>query len=274
MDIKKPTKAELTAWLKDFGFVDGTRVFIPASKVADMPDLPATSVGDLLDAWLKEVETPEDYNLIPKEQTVDKIDLTKKTPVDYWRKLALDFRADRNKAWEELTRFKKVFSQTVDRITTEKNELRDRLRKKIDALYKHNEELRADFLKQTVARNKELDELREALRAAADYRAGVAADLQGALKVSNKLREEVEKYIEAIKENNAAHHETHKELKLARQEAEDKQKRIDHLRAEWCRTIDLALAYEDKLQQINKEWPGILGGEELRALMAMNRDKA
>jgi len=70
------------------------------------------------------------------------------------------------------------------------------------------------------------------------------------------------------------HYETHKELMLARQEAREKQATIDNLRAEWCRTIDLALAYEDKLQQINKEYPGILGGEELRALMMTNSNKA
>jgi predicted RNase H-like nuclease (RuvC/YqgF family) len=192
MDIKKPTKAELTAWLKDNGFDHDAHVYVPASKVADMPDRPATSIGDLLKEYMNKVETPDDYNLIPKEPTVHNIDLTKKTPEDYWKKLALDFRADR------------------------------------DRLQKENEE----------------------------------------------LRKEVEECIKAIKDTNAARYETHKELMMARQEAREKQATIDRLRAEWNRTIDLALAYEDKLQQINKDWPGILGGEELRALMMTNSNKA
>jgi len=227
MDIKKPTEAELTAWLKDNGFDH---------------DLPATSIGDLLKEYMNKVETPADYVFDPKtpikprrEPTVHNIDLTKKTPEDYWRKLALDFRADRDRLQKQVDESGASYRQTIDRITMQKNEMRERLLKQTDVLTTWNSTL-----------NNEND----------------------------KLREEVDKYIEAIKENNAAHHETHKELKLVKQEAEDKQQRIDNLRAEWSRTIDLALAYEDKLQQINKEYPGILGGEELRALMMTNSNKA
>lgn len=81
------------------------------------------------------------------------------------------------------------------------------------------------------------------------------------------LREDNEELNEAIKENNKAHRETHRYLMLARQEATEKQATIDNLRKEWARTIDLAIRYEDKLVAINKEYPGILGGEELKGLM-------
>lgn len=82
-----------------------------------------------------------------------------------------------------------------------------------------------------------------------------------------ELREENEALNDAIKWKNHDHHETHKNLMEARQEATEKQATIDNLRKEWSRTIDLALAYETKLVAINKEYPGILGGEELKALM-------
>ena len=190
MDIKKPTEAELTAWLKDNGFDHDTHVYVPASKVADMPDLPATSIGDLLDAWLKKVETLDDYNLIPKEYvnkvetpadyvfdpktpikprrepTVHNIDLTKKTPADYWRKLALDFRADR-----------------------------DRLQKQVD-------ESGASY-RRTIA------DMKRAINEKTDLIARLRGCLDKERDAYAKLHKEVDKYIEAIKENNAAHHETH-----------------------------------------------------------------
>ena len=81
------------------------------------------------------------------------------------------------------------------------------------------------------------------------------------------LREENEALNDAIKWKNYDPHETPQNLMEARQEATEKQATIDNLRKEWARTIDIAMRYEDKLIAINKEYPGILGGEELKALM-------
>lgn len=83
----------------------------------------------------------------------------------------------------------------------------------------------------------------------------------------NMERVEVELLKEAIKENNEAHHETHKYLREAKEQITEMQATIDHLRKEWGRTIDRALRYEDKLLNINEQYPGILGDEELKALM-------
>jgi Mg2+ and Co2+ transporter CorA len=98
MNIKKPTKAELMAWLKDNSLDHGTYVFIPASKVADMP---ATSIGDLLKEWANKPVTPADYVFDPKTATI----------TDHYRKLALDFRADRNSLREENEILKKKHTQ-------------------------------------------------------------------------------------------------------------------------------------------------------------------
>jgi predicted ribosome quality control (RQC) complex YloA/Tae2 family protein len=117
MDIKKPTEAELTAWLKDNGFDH---------------DLPATSIGDLLKEYMNKVETPADYVFDPKtpikprrEPTVHNIDLTKKTPEDYWRKLALDFRADRDRLQKQVDESGASYRRTIDRMQTVINEKTD-----------------------------------------------------------------------------------------------------------------------------------------------------
>lgn len=81
------------------------------------------------------------------------------------------------------------------------------------------------------------------------------------------LREDNEELNEAIRENNKAHRETHRYLREAKEQITEMQATIDNLRKEWGRTIDLALRYEDKLMEINKQYPGILGDEELKALM-------
>lgn len=82
-----------------------------------------------------------------------------------------------------------------------------------------------------------------------------------------ELREENETLNDAIKWKNHDHHETHRYLREAKEQITEMQATIDNLRKEWGRTIDLALAYEDKLMEINKQYPGILGDEELKALM-------
>jgi hypothetical protein len=103
MNIKKPTKAELMAWVKDNSLDHGTYVFIPASKVADMSDLPdptATSIGDLLKEWANKPVTPADYVFDPTM-----------TLADHWRRFALDYRNDRNKLREENEKLKEKHTQ-------------------------------------------------------------------------------------------------------------------------------------------------------------------
>lgn len=122
MNIKKPTKAELMAWLKDNSLDHGTYVFIPASKVADTP---ATSIGDLLKEWANKPVTPADYVFDPKTVTL----------ADHWRKFALDFRADRDHLQKQVDESGASYRRTIDRAQTvidEKADLIARLRGCLD----------------------------------------------------------------------------------------------------------------------------------------------
>lgn len=273
-----------------------------------------TSIGDLLKEWAKAAETPADYVFDPKtpikprrEPTVYNIDTTKKPLTEYWKKLALDFRADRDLLRKQLNEHGARYRQTINNLIAYRKDFYERFTKENDALRKENEDLKGaiqyyeeerisddlfgtqedtppesftsgfvDIRKPTKAEWLEWNAIKHggdwyvpntvaivAPPDMPDYKAiidGLKSDIA-------ELREENEELRKAIKENNEAHYETHKKLTEAGKEQEHMKERNDNLSAEWSRTIDLALRYEEKLVAINKQYPGILGDEELRDLM-------